>query len=69
MGSGKIFISWEKIAFNLLRMLSVQEEGSVMGFKEFKINFQRIREGLKRSSDTAKIQEEIENEERSIRRM
>lgn len=41
----------------------------MLGFAEFKLNLQRIRDGLKRSRDVAKIQDDIENEERSVRRM
>jgi len=39
-----------------------KEEGSILGVSEFKTNLQRVKDGLKRTSDTAKLKEEISRE-------
>lgn len=38
----------------------------MFGIKEFKTNVDRIREGLQRSRDTARLQDEIEKDERNL---
>lgn len=46
----------------------MEEEGSALGIKEFKTNFQRIRDGLARSRDTEKLKQEIEDETKTLDR-
>jgi len=41
----------------------IQAPGSLLGFKEFQINYKRIQDGLKRTRDNARLEEEIEKEE------
>lgn len=45
-----------------------EEEGSWLGFTEFNINLQRIRDGLKRTSETAALKNEIEDETTKLNR-
>ena len=46
----------------------VQEPGSRLGLEEFKINFQRIKDGLQSTRETAILKEEIEKETRNLGR-
>ena len=46
----------------------VEEPGSFWGFKEAKINFSRIQEGVKRTGDNAALKEEIEKEKSRLGR-
>lgn len=45
-----------------------EEEGSALGMSEFKLNFSRIKDGLSRSKDTARLKEEIERESEKLGR-
>lgn len=46
----------------------VEEPGSFLGFKEAGTNFERIKEGVTRTGDTAKLKEEIEKEKSRLGR-
>jgi hypothetical protein len=37
-----------------------------LGFDEAKLNFQRIKEGIERTRQTAELKEEIENEKKKL---
>eukprot|EP00597_Dinobryon_sp_UTEXLB2267_P005311 CAMPEP_0170061670 /NCGR_PEP_ID=MMETSP0019_2-20121128/3159_1 /TAXON_ID=98059 /ORGANISM="Dinobryon sp., Strain UTEXLB2267" /LENGTH=229 /DNA_ID=CAMNT_0010267575 /DNA_START=82 /DNA_END=771 /DNA_ORIENTATION=- len=41
--------------------------GSVLGIEEFKLNFQRIQEGLSRTRETAELRDEIEKESKTLK--
>jgi hypothetical protein len=40
----------------------------MLGLKEFKINFQRIKEGLSRSREAARLQEEIDKDSEELKK-
>jgi hypothetical protein len=42
--------------------LEYQTPGSALGIEEFKINLQRIKDGLSRTKETAELREEIEKQ-------
>jgi hypothetical protein len=54
------------ISYAILSSSWDDEPGSLLGFKEFKINVDRIREGLNRSRNTEKLKDEIEQEVNSL---
>lgn len=45
-----------------------QEPGSLLGFKEFGINFQRIKEGLDRTRINAELKDDIQKESEKLGR-
>eukprot|EP01031_Cornospumella_fuschlensis_P035780 gene35780-43398_t len=50
------------ITYAILSSSWDDEPGSLLGIKEFKTNFQRVKDGLKRSRETATLQDEIERD-------
>jgi Photosynthesis affected mutant 68 len=56
------------ITYGILSSSWDKEEGSMLGIEEFKTNLQRVKDGLTRTSDTAKLKEEIDREQGRLRR-
>lgn len=56
------------ITYGILSSSWDKEEGSMLGIDEFKTNLQRVKDGLTRTSDTAKLKEEIDKEQGRLRR-
>jgi hypothetical protein len=54
------------ITYGILSSSWDEEPGSMFGIKEFKTNVDRIKEGLQRSRDTARLQDEIEKDEKNL---
>ena len=52
-----------------LVVFNAQEDGTALGFKEFKLNTQRIKDGFSRSKVRVKLQDEIEKEVEALRKM
>jgi uncharacterized cupin superfamily protein len=46
----------------------LQEPGSLLGFKEFGINFERIKEGLDRTRVNAELKDDIQKESEKLGR-
>jgi len=53
------------ITYGILSSSWDKDEGSFTGIKEFKTNFQRIKDGLARTQETAKLREDIERDSRN----
>ena len=45
-----------------------EEPGSLLGFKEFGINFQRIKDGLNRTRENAELRDDIQKEKEKLQR-
>lgn len=45
-----------------------EEPGSLLGFKEFGVNFQRIKDGLNRTRENAELKDDIEKEKEKLGR-
>ena len=56
------------ISYAILSSSWDEQEGSMLGFNEFKINLQRIKDGFEREKDTAKLKDEIERESSRLRK-
>ena len=56
------------ISYAILSSSWDEQEGSMLGFNEFKINLQRIKDGFDREKDTAKLKDEIERESSRLRK-
>jgi len=56
------------ISYAILSSSWDEQEGSMLGFNEFKINLQRIKDGFTRERDTAKLKDEIERESSRLRK-
>jgi hypothetical protein len=56
------------ISYAILSSSWDEQEGSMLGFNEFKINLQRIKDGFDREKDTAKLKDEIERETTRLRK-
>lgn len=56
------------ITYGILSSSWDEEPGSLLGFKEAQLNFGRIKEGLVRTSDNAKLKEDIEREKTRLGR-
>lgn len=56
------------ITYGILSSSWDKEPGSALGFKEFKTNLQRVRDGLSRTKDTATLKDEIDRESQRLGR-
>ena len=56
------------ITYGILSSSWEEEEGSALGFAEFKTNFGRIQDGLKNTRETEALRQEVEDEKRKLGR-
>lgn len=54
------------ISYAILSSSWDEEPGSALGIDEFKTNWQRVQDGLKRTQENAKLKEEIEKEQEKL---